>query len=122
MEVQQSILSSDATILSFIGAILFVALSITGYFINRWIRGMESREASREANVIKREDAMNVVLNNLNETLSEVNTNLKVYQASMDGMLSNIKDKAEKNTYSIDAHEKHLQDHEIRLTIIERKR
>lgn len=118
--MQASILSTDTAILSFIGAILITILGIAGYFIDHWIKNTEQREMSREDSSQKREDAMNVILQTLNDTLSDVNTNLKVYQASMDGTLSNIQDKTKRNSEYIDKQGKHIQDHEIRLTVMER--
>lgn len=107
----QTLLSADSTILAFIGSMLILLLGISGYFINKWITASDSREL-----------VMQEVLTNLNDTLAEVNTNLRVYQASMDGTLHGIRDKAERNSACIDIHDKHLQDHEIRLTIIEKQK
>lgn len=117
----ESTLTSDATVLSFIAAILLLVLGIAGYFIDHWIKTTEGRDITREEATQKREDAMNLVLHNLNETLTDVNLNLKVYQASMDGTLHSIKTNVDRQSNCIDKHDITIQDHEIRLTVIERR-
>jgi len=119
--MQPALILTDSIVLSVIGAILLIIIGITGYFINLWIHSTELRDVNRDESNRKREDAMNLVLQNLTDTLVDVNLNLKVYQASMNGTLHAIKSSQTKQSDCLEKHDISIQDHEIRLTVIERR-
>jgi hypothetical protein len=111
MILLQTILSSDSIVLTFVSGLLSVLILIAGYFIKRWIDTTE-----------KRENATQTVLTSLNDTLCKVNVNLQVFEATMASTLEGIRSKADDNCNRIKFHETKINDHEIRLTIIEREK
>jgi predicted PurR-regulated permease PerM len=109
MTTNLSILSSDMTILSVMGSFFLIIIGIVGYFINKWINAAEKRDSDNQD-----------ILTSLNNTLTKVNTNLQVFEATMATTLESIRNKSNENALCITHHEKKLNDHEVRLTVIEK--
>lgn len=117
----------DAIILSVIGSVLLILVTIVGWFIRNWMKQIEKRE-DRGIELIEK---TNTALSGLNDTMNKINTNLEVYQVSMNKEIESVKDKVEihKNIYIKDKvelvnkiveHENDIQDHEIRIVVLEK--
>ena len=117
----------DAIILSVIGSVLLILVTIVGWFIRNWMKQIEKRE-DRGIELIEK---TNTTLSGLNDTMNKINTNLEVYQVSMNKEIESVKDKVEihKNIYIKDKvelvnkiveHENDIQDHEIRIVVLEK--
>lgn len=117
----------DAIILSVIGSVLLILVTIVGWFIRNWMKQIEKRE-DRGIELIEK---TNTALSGLNDTMNKTNTNLEVYQASMNKEIESVKDKVEihKSVYLKDKvelvnkiveHENDIQDHEIRIVVLEK--
>jgi len=117
----------DAIILSVIGSVLLILVTIVGWFIRNWMKQIEKRE-DRGIELIEK---TNTALSGLNDSMNKINTNLEVYQVSMNKEIESVKDKVEihKNIYIKDKvelvnkiveHENDIQDHEIRIVVLEK--
>ena len=117
----------DAIILSVIGSVLLILVTIVGWFIRNWMKQIEKRE-DRGIELIEK---TNTALSGLNDTMNKINTNLEVYQVSMNKEIESVKDKVEihKSVYLKDKvelvnkiveHENDIQDHEIRIVVLEK--
>ena len=117
----------DAIILSVIGSVLLILVTIVGWFIRNWMKQTEKRE-DRGTELIEK---TNTALSGLNDTMNKINLNLETYQASMSKEIEHVKDKVEthKNIYikdkneivkKIDEHDNSIQDLDIRVTVIEK--
>ena len=117
----------DAIILSVIGSVLLILVTIVGWFIRNWMKQIEKRE-DRGIELIEK---TNTALSGLNDSMNKINTNLEVYQASMNKEIESVKDKVEihKSVYLKDKvelvnkiveHENDIQDHEIRIVVLEK--
>jgi hypothetical protein len=115
-QVVQASTITDAEVLGAIGALLLILIGIIGFFVKHWMTTTDKREF-RALDLI---ESVNDSLSELNGTLSKVNTNLEVYQASMDGTIANIRDTMGSTCRTTETHGKTIQDHEIRLTVIEK--
>ena len=118
----------EAIILSVIGSVLLILVTIVGWFIRNWMKQTEKRE-DRGTELIEK---TNTALSGLNDTMNKINLNLETYQASMSKEIEHVKDKVEthKNIYikdkvelvnKIDEHETTINDLNIRTTINERE-
>ena len=106
----------NAIILSAIGSLIIILLTIVGYFVKHWMDTTDKRE-DRNMGVIK---DINQSILVLNTTLVKINTGMEVFEASATGSFTNIISDIAKTERNIDCHEKKLNDHEVRLTVIEK--
>lgn len=107
---------TDEIILSIIGATITLLVGVVGYFINRWMNQTDDRE-TRSIGLIEK---TNETLVNLDNTMDKININLMTYQASMDETVKNVKDKIGCTDKKIEEHDNHIQDHEIRIVVLEK--
>ena len=107
---------SDQTILAVIGSILTLMIGIIGFFIKHWMTATDRRDARANELI----ETINSALLDLNSTLNNVNTGLQIYQAGMNETIINLKDNVRTHTNELEAHGKSIQDHEVRLAVIEK--
>lgn len=110
---------TNAIILSALGSVLMILLLIIGWFIKSWMK--------QTMTVVEK---TNVALSDLTTALNKVINKLDVYQATMDINLEHVKEKVDTQAKTIKDHvmdrinvtnklECDLQDHEIRITLLE---
>jgi len=109
---------SDQTILTVTGGILATMVGIIGFFIKDWMNNTDKRDVKRSIII---ENISNSLLE-LNTTLNILSTSLKVYEANTNGKIANLEENVHRNSGCIDEHDKMIQDHEIRLTVIEKSK
>lgn len=107
---------SDQTILAVIGSILSLMIGIIGFFIKHWMAATDKRDARANELI----ETINSALLDLNTTLSNVNTGLQIYQAGTNETILNLKETVRTHTNELESHGKTIQDHEVRLSIIEK--
>ena len=109
---------TDQTILAVIGSILTLMIGIIGFFIKHWMSATDRRDARANELI----ETINSALLDLNTTLNNVNTGLQIYQAGMNETIINLKETVRSHTTELEQHGKVIQDHEIRLTVIEKSK
>ena len=119
---------TDSIILSGIGGLLLLLISISGFFIKRWMDTTEARED--RGNLLT--EKTNESLTKLNETMNIININLIGFQERTEANVLHIKDKIEthKGIYikdklvvdkKLEDHESDIQDHSVRIKVLETK-
>ena len=98
------------------GFVFVGLLSILIYFVQRWIKGLDERDERNYKLVQETVTSMGT----LNDTLVKVNNNLELYEASMKMAVKAVEKSLSETSEKTSCHEKTLQDHEIRIQIIEK--
>jgi hypothetical protein len=109
-------LLTDEVFLSIIAFLIVGFIGIVGFFIKRWMDQTDCRDERTTGLIEKTNDA----LSNLNDTMGKINLNLEVYQMQMTTNLSNVKDRITFVDKNLDNHENHIQDHEVRIVVLEK--
>lgn len=107
---------SDQTILAVIGSILTLMIGIIGFFIKHWMTATDRRDARANELI----ETINSALLDLNSTLNSVNTGLQIYQAGTNETIINLKETVRTHTNELEANSKTVQNHEVRISIIEK--
>ena len=118
---------NDSIVLSGIGFVLVTLLGIAGFFVKRWMDKTEEIDL-RSSYLVEK---TNLALQDLNITMTNINNNLLMYQVKVDSTIDNIKNNIldHKNIYLrekkvvdklLNDHGGDIQDHEIRIRIIEK--
>ena len=100
-------MTADTIILSVIGVFITGILAILGFLIKHWINNMENRF-----------NEFTLVLKDLTGAIVD----LRIMRAASEETLKNLSDKTFENSECLGKHDIHIQDHEVRLTVIERKK
>ena len=120
---------TDSVVLSIIGGLILLLLGVAGFFIKRWMDTTEEMDTRNNQLVEK----TNRALQELNLTMTNINGNLIAYQIKMDATVQNVKENIQmhKETYlrdkkqidkTINEHDSDIQDHTIRITVLERSK
>ena len=96
---------ASEVILYIIGGLLL----IISWFIRQWMKSTGTLFLETEK-----------TLGTLNDTLNKLNINLEVYQATMNENLKAINEKISHNEKTTESNTYGVQDHEIRITILEK--
>ena len=118
---------NDSIVLSGIGFVLVTLLGIAGFFVKRWMDKTEEIDL-RSSDLVEK---TNLALQDLNITMTNINNNLLMYQVKGDSTIDKIKNNIldHKNIYLrekkvvdklLNDHGGDIQDHEIRIRIIEK--
>ena len=100
-------MTAETIILSVIGVFITGILAISGFLIKHWINNMENRF-----------DEFTLVLKDLTGAIVD----LRIMRAASEATLKNLSEKTLEHSECLGKHDIHIQEHEIRLTVIERKK
>ena len=116
-QVQQEPFVTNDVFLGITGFLFVGLLAILIYFVQRWIKGLDDRDERNYKLVQETVDSMGI----LNTTLVKVNANLELYQTTMEMTVSTVQQSLKDTCERASQHDKTLQDHEVRIQVIEGK-